>query len=104
MNTYVFRMISGVGFHQDKGGNLLIRYHGNDVEKIREAFLKAADELEAMPTLPPGPIIQNPLLAIGSTPTFRDNRVELNPILASQPVQGIAPQPGFKVIEGYESE
>jgi len=101
-------MISGVGFHQSKNGDLLFRYHPNDVEKIRAALIAAADEIESMPTLPPGPIVQNPLLAMGfqlqNSQAGHDNRVELNPILASQPKNGIQPQPGFKVIEGYEGE
>lgn len=67
MQTYVLKMIPGVGFNQDSSGNLLIRYHSQqDLARIINGFQEALEELEKIEVqpVPNIPIARNPMLNI----------------------------------------
>lgn len=119
--TYVFKMISGVGFHQDKSGNLLIRYHRNDLLKLRTAFDQALSEIDKMlaqpaPVIPAIPIVQNPLLALPpqNVVPLPPQAVETMRLINEKTTQTPPPPPqvsagtkvtdngnGFRTIEGF---
>lgn len=48
IHTFNFPSVPGVGFNNDKFGNMLIRYNINDAIKLRDAFLQAARSLDVV--------------------------------------------------------
>lgn len=74
ITTFNFETIPGVGYHQDKHGGLIIKLHKDDIGKLRQRFLQAAQqlaELEVSVNTKPQPVVMQVMPVIPVVvPTF----------------------------------